>query len=68
MIAAVGCSSGSASVGSPREPPTVASRVRIDSGIVEGAVLPGAPATAAFTGIPYASPPIGSLRWTSQMI
>lgn len=64
MIAAVGCSSGSARVASSREPSTAAPRVRIDSGIVEGAVLPGAPAIAAFTGIPYASPPIGPLRWT----
>ena len=37
--------------------------VKIDSGRLEGQVLPGTQPVRAFFGIPFAAPPVGSLRW-----
>jgi len=37
--------------------------VKIDSGRLEGQVLPGAQPVQAFFGIPFAAAPVGSLRW-----
>src|ERR1700761_7731612 len=37
--------------------------VKIDSGRLEGQVLPGTQPVQAFFGIPFAAPPVGSLRW-----
>jgi len=37
--------------------------VRIDSGLVEGAVALGRPDILVYKGFPYAAPPVGHLRW-----
>jgi para-nitrobenzyl esterase len=37
--------------------------VRIDSGLVEGAVALGRPDILVYKGLPYAAPPVGHLRW-----
>ena len=37
--------------------------VKIDSGRLEGQVLPGTQPVRAFFGIPFAAPPVGPLRW-----
>ena len=43
-------------------------RVTIDSGTLEGIPLGRAPHGAAFLGIPYASQPVGKLRWRSPQL
>ena len=45
-----------------------APRVRIDSGALEGAYLPGLPQGTAFLGIPYAAQPVGNLRWKAPQL
>ena len=37
--------------------------VRVQSGVLEGIHLGPEPNAAAFLGVPYASPPVGELRW-----
>jgi para-nitrobenzyl esterase len=60
VLAALGCS---APERSPPGVPATGPRVELDTGIVEGLALAGAPGHAAFLGIPYASPPLGPARW-----
>ncbi len=57
LVAAIGC----AGSGDHRlHAATGAPRVQIDAGLIDGVASAGA---AAFTGIPYASPPLGPARW-----
>jgi para-nitrobenzyl esterase len=41
-------------------PAAVRDRVKVETGVVKGAVDNG---VAAFKGIPFAAPPVGALRW-----
>jgi len=41
-------------------PAAVPDRVKVETGVVKGAVNDG---VAAFKGIPFAAPPVGALRW-----
>jgi len=41
-------------------PAAVSDRVKVETGVVKGAVSNG---VAAFKGIPFAAPPVGALRW-----
>jgi para-nitrobenzyl esterase len=41
------------------KPPTV----RISSGALEGTYFDDSPNDIAFLGVPYATPPVGELRW-----
>ena len=43
-------------------PAAMPESVRVGSGLVSGAALSGG-VVRAFKGIPYAAPPVGSLRW-----
>jgi para-nitrobenzyl esterase len=51
-----------------RPPRGHAPRVTIDSGTLEGISLGPGPDGAAFLGIPYASEPVGKLRWRSPQL
>ena len=42
---------------------TAAPRVTIDAGTLQGVWTAGAPHVATFLGIPYATQPVGNLRW-----
>jgi para-nitrobenzyl esterase len=45
----------------PSEPKTP--RVTVESGMLEGTQSGQSPNAAVFLGVPYAAPPVGSLRW-----
>lgn len=47
---------------------TAMPQVKIDSGTLEGAWVPGASHIASFLGIPYAAQPIGNLRWKAPQL
>lgn len=57
LAAAAGLIFSTADAAEPARP-----RATVAAGVLEGAIPAGAPG-AVFRGIPYAAPPVGSLRW-----